>query len=70
MRSDDDAMSWKTEPKLKAITFRGYGSTDDDAVETVVKVADRKYRIFDVAKVRKARGENGVWLVTVRVYDE
>lgn len=55
------------EATLTEIKVRGYGSTEDEAYSAALKVADRKYRIFDAYKIRKVRGEQA-WDVTFRIY--
>lgn len=48
------------------VKVRGYGSTEDEAYANALRVADRKYEIFDAYRIRKVRGEQA-WDVTFRV---
>lgn len=55
-----------TTTETREVTIRSYGMTEDEAYATALRIADRKYDIFDAKAIRKVRGQLA-WDVTFRV---
>ena len=65
MRARVDTTVMKNTETTEA-TIRAYAFTEDEAYATALKIADRKYEIFDSRRIRKVRGQMA-WDVTFRV---